>query len=39
MSSQNPTSITMAGSSGDQLDSTGAIDGSGDFSNTWQAAS
>jgi Peptidase A4 family len=39
MSSQNPTSITMVGSSGDQLDSTSAIDGSGDFSNTWQAAS
>jgi hypothetical protein len=39
MSSQNPTSITMVGSSGDQLDSTGAIDGSGDFSSTWQAAS
>jgi hypothetical protein len=29
----------MVGSSGDQLDSTSAIDGSGDFSNTWQAAS
>src|ERR1700753_877679 len=39
MSSQNPTSITMVGGSGNQLDSTGAIDGSGDFSNTWQAAS
>jgi Peptidase A4 family len=39
MSSQNPTSITMVSSSGDQLDSTSAIDGSGDFSNTWQAAS
>jgi hypothetical protein len=37
--SQNPTSITMVGSSGDQLDSTSAIDGAGDFSNTWQAAS
>ncbi|MBV9795431.1 MAG: hypothetical protein JO016_16000 [Actinobacteria bacterium] len=39
MSSQNPTSITMVGSSGDQLDSTSAIDGSGDFSNTWDASS
>jgi hypothetical protein len=39
MSSQDPTSITMVGGSGNQLDSTGAIDGSGDFSNTWQAAS
>ena len=37
--SQNPTSITMVGSSGDQLDATSAIDGSGDFSNTWQAGS
>ncbi len=39
MGSQNPTSITMVGSSGDQLDSTSAIDGSGDFSNTWDASS
>jgi Peptidase A4 family len=39
LGSQNPTSITMVGSSGDQLDSTSGIDGSGDFSNTWQAAS
>jgi hypothetical protein len=39
MSSQNPTSITMVGSSGDQLDSTTAIDGPGDFSNTWDASS
>jgi hypothetical protein len=39
MGSMNPTSITMAGGSGDQLDSTSAIDGSGDFSNTWQAGS
>jgi hypothetical protein len=39
MGSQNPTSITMVGSSGDQLDSTSGIDGSGDFSNTWQGAS
>jgi hypothetical protein len=39
MGSQNPTSITMVGSSGDQLDSTSGIDGSGAFSNTWQASS
>ncbi|HEY2520055.1 MAG TPA: G1 family glutamic endopeptidase [Streptosporangiaceae bacterium] len=39
MGSQNPTSITMVGSSGDQLDSTSGIDGSGGFSNTWQASS
>jgi peptidase A4-like protein len=39
MGSQNPTSITMVGSSVDQLDSTSGIDGSGDFSNTWQASS
>jgi hypothetical protein len=39
LGSQNPTSITMVGSSGDQLDSTSGIDGSGGFSNTWQAAS
>jgi hypothetical protein len=37
--SQNPTSITMVASSGDQLDSTSAVDGSGDFSNTWDASS
>ena len=37
--SQNPTSITMVGSSGDQLDSTSAMDGSGDFSNTWENGS
>jgi len=36
---QDPTSITMVAGSGDQLDSTSAIDGSGDFSNAWQAAS
>jgi hypothetical protein len=34
---QDPTQIVMVGSSGDQLDSTSAIDGSGDFSNTWLA--
>jgi hypothetical protein len=39
MDSQNPTSITMVGSSGDQLDSTSSMDGSGDFSNTWMAES
>lgn len=37
MGSQNPASITMVGSSGDQMDSTSAMDGSGDFGNTWQA--
>jgi hypothetical protein len=35
---QDPTQIVMVGSSGDQLDSTSSIDGSGDFSNTWLAA-
>jgi len=39
MGSQNPTSITMVGSSGDTLDTTSGIDGSGDFSNAWQAES
>lgn len=39
LSSQNPTQIIMVGSSGDQLDSTSSIDGSGDFSNTWLAES
>jgi hypothetical protein len=38
-SAQDPTSITMVAGRGDQLDSTSAIDGSGGFSNTWQAAS
>jgi Peptidase A4 family len=38
-SAQNPTSITMVAGSGDRLDSTSALDGSGGFSNTWQAAS
>ena len=37
MGSQSPTSMTMVASSGDQLDSTSGIDGSGDFTNTWQA--
>jgi hypothetical protein len=36
---QNPTQIIMVGSSGDQLDSTSSIDGSGDFSNSWLAES
>jgi Peptidase A4 family len=35
LGSQDPTSITMVGSSGDQLDSTSTIDGSGDFDNVW----
>jgi hypothetical protein len=38
MGGQSPTQITMVGSSGDQLDSTSAIDGSGDFSNGWLAS-
>jgi hypothetical protein len=38
-SAQDPTSITMVAGDGDQLDSTSALDGSGAFSNTWQAAS
>ena len=38
-SAQDPTSITMVAGDGDQLDSTSALDGSGGFSNTWQAAS
>jgi hypothetical protein len=38
-STQDPTSITMVAGDGDQLDSTSALDGSGGFSNTWQAAS
>jgi hypothetical protein len=25
----------MVGNSGDQLDNTGSMDGSGDFNNTW----
>jgi hypothetical protein len=39
MANSSPTSIIMVGSSGDQLDSTGPMDGSGDFSNTWLAES
>jgi len=38
-SAQDPMSITMVAGDGDQLDSTSALDGSGAFSNTWQAAS
>jgi hypothetical protein len=29
----------MVAGTGDELDSTSALDGSGGFSNTWQAAS
>lgn len=39
MGVQNPTSITMVGTSGHQLDSTSAMDAAGTFSNSWQAAS
>jgi hypothetical protein len=39
MGLQSPTGIIMVGASGDQLDSTSAMDGSGDFSNTWMAES
>jgi Peptidase A4 family len=39
MSNSGPTQIIMVGSSGDQLDSTSGMDGSGDFSNTWLAES
>jgi hypothetical protein len=39
MDAQNPTQIIMVGSSGHQLDSTGSMDGAGDFSNTWLAES
>jgi peptidase A4-like protein len=39
MSAYSPTQIIMVGSSGDQLDSTSGMDGSGDFSNTWLAQS
>ena len=35
MADQSPTQIVMVGSSGDQLDSTSGMDGSGDFSNSW----
>lgn len=39
MAAQNPTDIIMVGSSGDQLDNTSSMDGSGDFSNIWEAES
>jgi hypothetical protein len=39
MSGFGPDQIIMVGSSGDQLDSTSSMDGSGDFSNTWTAES
>jgi hypothetical protein len=39
MSSQNPAQIIMVGSSGDELDNTSSMDGSGDFSNIWDAES
>ncbi len=39
MDAQDPTQIIMVGSSGDQLDSTSTMDGSGDFGNTWLAES
>ena len=39
MASLSPTAIEMVGASGDQLDSTSGINGSGDFSNTWMAES
>ena len=39
LSDFNPDQIIMVGQSGDQLDSTSQIDGSGDFSNFWQAQS
>ena len=39
MAAQNPTQIIMVGSSGDQLDNTSSMDGSGNFSNIWEAES
>ena len=39
MANDNPTDIIMVGSSGDQLDNTSSMDGSGDFSNIWEAES
>jgi len=39
MDADNPTQIDMVGNSGDQLDTTSSMDGSGDFSNTWLAES
>jgi Peptidase A4 family len=39
MASLDPTQIIMVGNSGDQLDTTGSMDNSGDFNNTWLAES
>lgn len=39
MDSQSPIQIVMVGSSGDQLDSTSAMNSASDFSNTWEASS
>jgi hypothetical protein len=39
LGSQSPTSITMINNSGEDKDSTSAINGSGGFSNTWIRAS
>jgi Peptidase A4 family len=36
MDAYNPDQIIMVGASGDQLDTTSSMDGSGDFSNTWE---
>jgi hypothetical protein len=36
MAAYNPDQIIMVGASGDQLDTTSPMDGSGDFSNTWE---
>jgi hypothetical protein len=36
MADYNPDQIIMVGASGDQLDTTSPMDGSGDFSNTWE---
>ena len=36
MSAYGPDQIIMVGASGDQLDTTSSMDGSGDFSNTWE---
>ncbi|HEX4062943.1 MAG TPA: G1 family glutamic endopeptidase [Streptosporangiaceae bacterium] len=36
MANYGPDQIIMVGASGDQLDNTSSMDGSGDFSNTWE---
>jgi hypothetical protein len=36
MAAYNPDQIIMVGARGDQLDTTSPMDGSGDFSNTWE---